>query len=98
MNANSNYQAGPPGPGFLAPVPSPMVPTTGPKLVQDVAPAPPVRGFMPNNTTGMQRTIPGQMQPNTVTESAPPPPTPPPTVQTADVSNVPGTSLLFSSL
>ncbi|KAI3827009.1 hypothetical protein L1987_01070 [Smallanthus sonchifolius] len=82
LNANSNYQAGPPGPG---PVPS-SIGNTGPKLSPVVAPAPPSRAFMPiNNNTGMQRsTSGGQMQqPNTATES------PPPTVQTADVSNVP---------
>ncbi|CAH1440570.1 unnamed protein product [Lactuca virosa] len=91
LNVNSNYQAGPPGPGSFTPVPSPMVPTTGPKVLHDVGPTPPVRGFMPiNNNTGMQRTGSGQMQPNSGPESAPPPPaTPPPTVQTADVSNVP---------
>ncbi|KAI3739174.1 hypothetical protein L2E82_29571 [Cichorium intybus] len=91
VNANSNYQAGPPGPGSFAPVPSPMVPTMGPKVPHDVAPTPPVRGFMPinNNNTGMQRTGSGQMQPNTGSDSAPPPATPPPTVHTADVSNVP---------
>ncbi|KAI3510914.1 hypothetical protein L1887_18053 [Cichorium endivia] len=91
VNANSNYQAGPPGPGSFAPVPSPMVPTMGPKAPHghDVAPTPPVRGFMPiNNNTGMQRTGSGQMQ-NTGSDSAPPPATPPPTVHTADVSNVP---------
>ncbi|XP_023767336.1 protein transport protein SEC31 homolog B [Lactuca sativa] len=91
LNANSNYQAGPPGPGSFHPVPSPMVPTTGPKVLHDVGPTPPVKGFMPiNNNTGMQRTGSGQMQPNSGPESAAPPPaTPPPTVQTADVSNVP---------
>ncbi|KAJ9558124.1 hypothetical protein OSB04_012738 [Centaurea solstitialis] len=72
VNANSNYQAGPPGTFTLGPVPSPMVPTTGPKLPHDVAPTPPVRGFMPINNTAMQRTTSGQMPPNTATESAAP--------------------------
>ncbi|KAJ9558180.1 hypothetical protein OSB04_012794 [Centaurea solstitialis] len=89
VNANSNNQAGPPGTFTLGPVPSPMVPTTGPKLPHDVAPTPPVRGFMPINNTAMQRTTSGQMPPNTATESAAPVAAPPPTVQTADVSNVP---------
>ncbi|KAI3683014.1 hypothetical protein L1987_83469 [Smallanthus sonchifolius] len=82
LNANSNYQAGPPGPG---PVPS-SIGNTGPKLSPVVAPAPPARAFMPiNNNTGMQRTASGgqMQQPNTSTEA------PPPTVQTADMSNVP---------
>ncbi|KAJ0792636.1 putative protein transport protein SEC31 [Helianthus annuus] len=87
LNANSNYQAGPTRPGF---VPSSVANTTGPTLPPSVAPAPPVRGFMPiNGNTGMQRTTSGgqMLQPNAATES------PPPTVQTADVSNVPGKSL-----
>ncbi|KAJ0809958.1 putative transcription factor WD40-like family [Helianthus annuus] len=83
LNANSSYQAGPPRPGF---VPSSVANTTGPMLPSSVAPAPPVRGFMPiNGNTGMQRTASGgqMQQSHTATES------PPSTVQTADVSNVP---------
>ncbi|KAI3744025.1 hypothetical protein L1987_57097 [Smallanthus sonchifolius] len=84
-NANPVYQPGPPGPVSLGPVPSPMVATTGPKISHGVTP--PVRGFMPVNSTGLQRTSSAQMQPSTT----PPPAAPPaaPTVQTADVSNVP---------
>ncbi|KVI00734.1 hypothetical protein Ccrd_021012 [Cynara cardunculus var. scolymus] len=89
VNASSNYQAGPPGTVSLGPVPSPMVPTTGPKLPHDVSPTPPVRGFMPINNTPMQRTTSGQMPPNSATESAAPVAAPLPTVQTADTSNVP---------
>ncbi|XP_076941595.1 protein transport protein SEC31 homolog B-like isoform X2 [Bidens hawaiensis] len=80
LNGNSNYQGGPPGPGLMANV-------TGPKLPANVAPASPVRGFMPVNSNNavMRGTASGGQiqQPNPVTES------PPPTVQTADVSNVP---------
>ncbi|CAH1416513.1 unnamed protein product [Lactuca virosa] len=88
VNANPGYQAGPPGPVSVGPVPSPMVPTSGPKITQGVAP--PVRGFMPvnNNTTGLQRSSSNQMQPPSPSHPAPPP-VAPPTVQTADVSNVP---------
>ncbi|KAL4586251.1 hypothetical protein LXL04_010886 [Taraxacum kok-saghyz] len=85
VNANPGYQAGAPGPVSL---PSPMVPTSGPKITQGVAP--PVRGFMPvnNATGGLQRTSSNQMQPASPSHPAPPPAAPP-TVQTADVSNVP---------
>ncbi|KAL8227828.1 hypothetical protein R6Q57_015412 [Mikania cordata] len=85
-NANPVYQPGPPGPVSLGPVPSPMVATAGPKISHGVTP--PVRGFMPVNNTGLQRTSSAQMQPST---PPPPsaPPAAPPTVQTADVSNVP---------
>ncbi|XP_076887936.1 protein transport protein SEC31 homolog B-like isoform X1 [Bidens hawaiensis] len=80
LNGNSNYQGGPPGPSLMANV-------TGPKLPANVAPAPPLRGFMPVNSDNavMQRSASGGQiqQPNPITES------PPPTVQTADVSNVP---------
>nr|XP_043623447.1 protein transport protein SEC31 homolog B-like isoform X2 [Erigeron canadensis] len=84
-NANSGYQPGPPGPVSVGPVPSPMVPTIGPKISQGVTP--PVRGFMPLNNTGLQRTSSAQMQPPTPQPAAPP--AAPPTVQTADVTNVP---------
>ncbi|XP_071709504.1 protein transport protein SEC31 homolog B-like isoform X2 [Rutidosis leptorrhynchoides] len=86
-NANPSYQPGPPGPVSLGPVPSPMVPTTGPRISQGVTP--PVRGFMPSNdTTGLIRTSSAQMQP--ATPPAPvAPPAAPPAVQTADVSTVP---------
>ncbi|KAI3796461.1 hypothetical protein L1987_39132 [Smallanthus sonchifolius] len=85
-NANPVYQPGPPGPVSLGPVPSPMVATTGPKISHGVTP--PVRGFMPVNNTGLQRTSSAQMQPSTPPPPAAPPAAPP-TVQTADVSNVP---------
>lgn len=80
--------------GSLGPVPSPMVPTPmvptpGPKMSQDVGPTPQMRGFMPMSTTGLQRTTSGQAQPPSPTPPAAPP-APAPTVQTADVSNVPG--------
>ncbi|KAJ9563459.1 hypothetical protein OSB04_008619 [Centaurea solstitialis] len=87
VNANPGYQPGPPGPATIGPVPSPMVPTGGPKISQGVTP--PVRGFMPVNNTGLQRTSSAQMQPPTPPQPAAPPAAPP-TVQTADVSNVPG--------
>ncbi|XP_071716480.1 protein transport protein SEC31 homolog B-like [Rutidosis leptorrhynchoides] len=88
VNANPNYQVGPPGVGSLRPVPSPVNPTLGPKISQDVGPTPPVRGFMPMSNTGLQRSTSGQPQPPS---PSPPvaPPAPPPTVHTADVSNVP---------
>ncbi|KAI3764275.1 hypothetical protein L2E82_14282 [Cichorium intybus] len=86
VNPNPGYQPGPPGPVSLGPVPSPMVPTTGPKISQGVAP--PVRGFMPVNNSGLQRTSSNQMQPPSPSQPAAPPAAPP-TVQTADVSNVP---------
>ncbi|GKE02495.1 transport protein Sec31 homolog B-like protein isoform X1, partial [Tanacetum coccineum] len=86
-NANSGYQPGPPGPVSLGPVPSPMVPTGGPKISQGVTP--PVRGFMPvNSNAGLQRTSSAQMQPPTPPQPAAPQAAPP-TVQTADVTNVP---------
>ncbi|PWA83548.1 transducin family protein / WD-40 repeat family protein [Artemisia annua] len=86
-NANSGYQPGPPGPVALGPVPSPMVPTGGPKISQVVTP--PVRGFMPvNSNAGLQRTSSAQMQPPTPPQPAAPQAAPP-TVQTADVTNVP---------
>ncbi|XP_024987452.1 protein transport protein SEC31 homolog B-like [Cynara cardunculus var. scolymus] len=87
VNPNPGYQPGPPGPASIGPVPSPMVPTSGPKISQGVTP--PVRGFMPVNNTGLQRTSSAQMQPSTPPQPAAPPAAPP-TVQTADVSNVPG--------
>ncbi|XP_071735877.1 protein transport protein SEC31 homolog B-like isoform X2 [Rutidosis leptorrhynchoides] len=86
-NANPSYQPGPPGPVTLGPVPSPMVPTTGPKISQGMTP--PVRGFTPSvNTTGSLRTSSAQLQPPTPPAPAAPPAAPP-TVQTADVSSVP---------
>ncbi|KAI3681295.1 hypothetical protein L6452_36085 [Arctium lappa] len=89
VNVNSNYQVGPPAPGSLGPVPSPKVPTPGQRILQDGAPTPQMRGFMPmSSNTGVQRTTSGHVQPPSPTQPAGPP-APPPTVQTADVSNVP---------
>ena len=83
MNGNSRYQVGSVGP----PVPSPMVPT------------PQVRGgFMPmsSSNTGMQRSTSGHVQPPSPTPTQPAGPSaPPPTLQTADVSNVPGNYAFF---
>ncbi|KVH88303.1 hypothetical protein Ccrd_024184 [Cynara cardunculus var. scolymus] len=88
VKANSNYQVGPPAPGSLGPVPSPMIPTPGQRILQDGAPTPQVRGFMPmSSNTGVQRTTSGHVQPPSPTQPAGLP-APPPTVQTADVSNV----------
>ncbi|KAK9056092.1 hypothetical protein SSX86_027180 [Deinandra increscens subsp. villosa] len=88
MNANPNYQVGPPVAGSLGPGPSPMVPTP----VHDMGPASQARGFMQpmsmSNTGVVQRPSSGQMQTSSPTPPAAPPAAPP-TVHTADVSNVP---------
>ncbi|XP_022756857.1 protein transport protein SEC31 homolog B-like isoform X2 [Durio zibethinus] len=92
--ANPTYPV-PPGVGSLAPIPSQMGSVPGPKMPQAVAPTPTPRGFIPvTNTSVVQRSGMGPMQPPSPTQSASvqpaaAPAAPPPTVQTVDTSNVP---------
>lgn len=64
-------------------------------MPQVVAPTPPSTGFMPVNTSGVQRHGMNPVQPSSPSPPAPVQPVvtqaaPPPTVQTVDTSNVPG--------
>ncbi|XP_052192454.1 LOW QUALITY PROTEIN: protein transport protein SEC31 homolog B-like [Diospyros lotus] len=91
--ANPSFQAGPPGTGSIGHNPS-QAGSVPPKMPQVLAPTPASMGFMPINSSGVQRPGMGPPQPPSPTQPAQVQPTitpaaPPPTVQTADTSNVP---------
>jgi len=95
--ANPNFQAGPPGTGSIGHNPS-QAGSVPPKMPQVLAPTPASMGFMPINSSGVQRPGMGPPQPPSPTQPAQvqpaiTPAAPPPTVQTADTSNVPGNYL-----
>lgn len=89
VNANSNFQARPSGPGQLGPLPPQMAPSPVQKMSQVGGPNPSYMGFMPATNAGVQRTASGPVQPPSPTQSAATPAAPPPTVLTADTSSVP---------